>query len=299
MTDDRSLERAARSWIEAGPSRAPDHVVDAALLRIQTTAQERGLRAPWRLTDMSMSMRIAAGAAAAVVAVAALALTLLIDRSGPTAGGQDPSSWPSTTASPAQSPGSSPAALQDGPLAAGTYATNSAFPIPITVTVPDGWKGLVTTAPTVAILQADGDAGEAYLGFWIVETGHGDPCNFGVRPDRVGPTVRDLAEALAGADGFDAAGPTAVNVDGIAGEFVEISGPNDPCSDPELWLTPDGSCRCMGSAVERNRLWILEADGKRLVVDALDIPTSDGVSGTSASDLEELQEIIDSIQILR
>ena len=41
MTDDRSLERAARSWLEEGPTRAPDRPVDAALARIQTTRQER------------------------------------------------------------------------------------------------------------------------------------------------------------------------------------------------------------------------------------------------------------------
>src|SRR5262249_45014914 len=41
MTDDRSIDRAARSWLEAGPTQAPDPAVDAALLRIQTTNQER------------------------------------------------------------------------------------------------------------------------------------------------------------------------------------------------------------------------------------------------------------------
>ena len=50
MTDDRSLERAARSLIEAGPTRAPERAVEAALSRIQTTSQERGLRVPWRIT---------------------------------------------------------------------------------------------------------------------------------------------------------------------------------------------------------------------------------------------------------
>ena len=37
MTDDRSLERAARSWLEAGPTQAPDRAVEAALLPINTT----------------------------------------------------------------------------------------------------------------------------------------------------------------------------------------------------------------------------------------------------------------------
>ena len=57
MTDDRSidraLERAARSWIEEGPTRAPDRPVDAALSRIQTTNQERDLRILWRLPTMN------------------------------------------------------------------------------------------------------------------------------------------------------------------------------------------------------------------------------------------------------
>ena len=43
MTDDRSLERAARSWLEVGPTQAPERAVEAALLRIQTTPQERDL----------------------------------------------------------------------------------------------------------------------------------------------------------------------------------------------------------------------------------------------------------------
>ena len=41
MTDDRSLERAARSWLEVGPTEAPERAVEAALLRIDTTPQER------------------------------------------------------------------------------------------------------------------------------------------------------------------------------------------------------------------------------------------------------------------
>ena len=52
MTDDRSLERAARSWLESGPTEAPDRAVDAALLRIQTTRQDRVTPVPWRLPKM-------------------------------------------------------------------------------------------------------------------------------------------------------------------------------------------------------------------------------------------------------
>jgi Tol biopolymer transport system component len=101
MTDDRSLERAARSWIEAGPSRAPDHVVEAALLSIQTTSQERGLRAPWRPDTMPTIARVAAAAAIGVLVVGGA--FLFLQRPGQPSVGVSPSSSPSSapTGSPA------------------------------------------------------------------------------------------------------------------------------------------------------------------------------------------------------
>jgi Tol biopolymer transport system component len=69
MNDDRSLERAARSWLETGATQAPDRAVEAALLRIETTPQERDLRIPWRLPKMTTPARVAAAAVIGVLAV--------------------------------------------------------------------------------------------------------------------------------------------------------------------------------------------------------------------------------------
>jgi hypothetical protein len=105
MTDDRSLERAARSWIEAGPTRAPDRVVEAALHQIDTTPQERGLALPWRFHPMTrFALAGAAVALATIVAVAGLTL----NRAGPApdVGGPSPSFSP--TVSPNPSPTDSP-----------------------------------------------------------------------------------------------------------------------------------------------------------------------------------------------
>jgi hypothetical protein len=71
MTDDRSLERAARSWLEEGPSKAPDRPVDAALARIQTTRQERDW-IPWRLPTMNPIARLAMVAVVAAIAIGGL-----------------------------------------------------------------------------------------------------------------------------------------------------------------------------------------------------------------------------------
>ncbi len=76
-TDDRSLERAARTWIEEGPTRAPDRVVEAALFQIETTSQERDLRIPWRLPKMSPITRLAIAAVAVIAVVSAVSLVRL------------------------------------------------------------------------------------------------------------------------------------------------------------------------------------------------------------------------------
>src|SRR5258706_16476656 len=68
MNDDRSLERAARSWLDEGPTQAPDRAVDAALAQIQTTNQERDLL-PWRMPNMNVAIKVAAAVIVAVVAI--------------------------------------------------------------------------------------------------------------------------------------------------------------------------------------------------------------------------------------
>jgi Tol biopolymer transport system component len=108
MTDDRSLERAARSWIESGPTQAPDRAVEAALLLVETTPQERDLRIPWRLPTMFTNRLAVVAAAVLVVAAGAFTFSRLTTNTAP---GASQSSAPIVTASPAPSPtGINPAA---------------------------------------------------------------------------------------------------------------------------------------------------------------------------------------------
>lgn len=95
MTDDRTLERAARSWLEEGPTQAPDRAVDAALARIQTVRQERDL-IPWRLPTMTSASRAMAGIATLAV-VLVIGLIAIVPRLGPGFGGQP---TPSPTPTP-------------------------------------------------------------------------------------------------------------------------------------------------------------------------------------------------------
>lgn len=301
MTDDRSLERAARSWLEEGPTRAPDRTVDAALLRIHSTDQERGLRIPWRYQHMINPSRIAAGAAAVVV-VALLVITLLPDPP-PDVGSQTsgPTLSPSATSFVFPPRTSTPAVLTEvGPLAAGDYTTGPGFPVRIELPVPDGWS--VDEVRSKVTLMSSEDAS---LGFWIVEEAYSHPCDSG------GVVVTavdadDLAAALAGAPGFDTTSPGFKSIgggpDGVDGglndraaRYVELIGPLAGCKDPELWRTSNGDCRCMERVVERNRLWIIDSRyaGGLLVIDVVDR----GETGTPAAALAELEDMIDSIRI--
>ena len=100
MTDDRSLERAARSWLEAGPTQAPDRAVEAALLRIETTPQERDLRIPWRFPPMTTPARVAAAAVIGVLLVGGAFYYFGSPANRPSAG---PDQSASTAASPVAS----------------------------------------------------------------------------------------------------------------------------------------------------------------------------------------------------
>jgi hypothetical protein len=100
MNDDRSLERAARSWLEDGPTQAPDRVVEAALLHIETTSQERDLRVPWRVPNMSTPARLAAAAAIAIVVVGGGVFALGSRPSG--VGGPAPTPAPTAQPSPTE-----------------------------------------------------------------------------------------------------------------------------------------------------------------------------------------------------
>ena len=128
MTDERSLERAARLWIEVGPTAAPPHVVDAVLDLIANTPQERDW-IPWRFPRMTSTARLAA-----LIAVGALILAGAFAVLGPGSRGT-----PSPSAVATTNPVPSPA----GSAAASGLILSERFVSPTygyTVKAPAGWS---------------------------------------------------------------------------------------------------------------------------------------------------------------
>jgi hypothetical protein len=101
MSDEQRFERRARAWLERGPTGAPDRVIEAALLEIDQTSQERDLRVPWRLPTM-FTGRILAAAAVAVLSVAVAALVIF--KPSPSGSVAEPTATPSVAPTTAAIP---------------------------------------------------------------------------------------------------------------------------------------------------------------------------------------------------
>jgi hypothetical protein len=206
-------------------------------------------------------------------------------------GSQPGSSTSATPASASPTPAASVKVLPDGELEAGTYTIRNlhGVGVEIMVTVPDGWEGI----EEVVVLRND-----VGLGFWVVDNVYIDPCHesLGLLEPPPGPTVHDLATALAEQPRRNGTDPTSIEVDGYAGELVTIEVPVDAdlaaCDDEEFgsW-SGDHGARGHAKPGERDEVMIVDVDGVRLVIDASTFP------GSSEEDVAELRSVIDSIQL--
>ena len=244
-------------------------------------------------------------AAAAVALIAFVGLRLLPGQGSvgsvpsPSA---SPASSPSLTASPSPSPSPSPARIPDGPLAAGTYATQpfagsgglcmgqagciEAGPeddsIRITLTVPDGWTGF-TGAVVPAGQRYSPPGGAALLfgrGGWV----HSQLCApLPPAPDiSTGTTVDEFVTALVDHPDLDMTTPVDVTLGGYSGQYLELRAPANTTTD-ELGPDPSG-CNYYfvwepGIYAQGPnalwRVWVLDVDGVRVVV------RSDSFPGTT------------------
>jgi len=156
MTDDRAIERAARSWLEAGPTEAPDDAVRTALLLIESNTQERDLSVPWRAHPMSALSRLAT---AAVIGALVVGAVFLATRPAV-----------SEVATPSSLPTIQPSALAVAPSPVGSLepltqvVTSTRYGY--TVSVPTGWTSTPATETWESGTPASvGDpAYDAYLG---------------------------------------------------------------------------------------------------------------------------------------
>ncbi len=142
MNDDRAFERATREFLESGSDQTSPATIDAVLLAVRTTTQERDLRIPWRTPRMSNPMRLAA--AIVIVAVVGFAGLNLFGRGGTGTGGSSPSPIVTPTAPP--TPGPTPAPT---PIDTSAWTPVSSARFGLNYKVPPGWSTQAATAPWI------------------------------------------------------------------------------------------------------------------------------------------------------
>lgn len=208
------------------------------------------------------------------------------------------------TASPAPSSSASPrlaAAMPVGDLEAGaTYALDL-----------DGGQGLLFTVPAPGWFSIDtwffgkNETGAELFSMtllpYTVKNVYADPCRWmaGALDPPVGPTVDDLAAALAEQDGPNAPAPTDVTVGGYVGKKVELSilsdVDTDTCHEGDFgrWqpmADPEHYGPFTYGPGQHDTVYIIDVDGTRRVIDTNYLP------GTPAAGLVELEQLVASIR---
>ena len=301
MSDDREFLRATTEWLEAGSDRTPPKAVDAVLLAIRTTRQDRVLPNPWRPINMN-ALGKALIAATAVVAVALAWINFGPSNNGIGAG---PTPTPSPTPTPEILTTGDFKALQAGHrYTFPSRASNSG----ISFTVPSGWTG-----NNIMALKDYGDSGPAgpEVFAWPFDHGFKDPCtDHTPLSPAAGSGAAGLLSVIATEPGIEAGPITDVTVGGHAGKYVDYTVTVDPGTCPAdvngggfwIWgncpppvtigceMVGEGDRRYGVSLNDRERAYAIDVDGT--IVTFFGAQPADLL----AADRTEFQQVLDSIE---
>ena len=269
-------DEVVRAWLEEGVTVIPDRIIDVVLDQLPAVPQ-RGRERHWTGMMWRRPPVLLGAAAALLLIVVGLAIVFR-----PEVGEEPAPAWRRFPTQPVES------------LTAGPYLIGDPFPVRIGLTVPEGWN----TGGLRSTLAQIGSSGGG-LAFTVVEGVYADPCHLeaGLVDPAVGPSADDLASALAALPGIEVAGPTDTIVDGHRAVTMTLTGPPSvaSCTAPDdggpkfrIWGAPEWQWL---AANERNRIWIVEVSGSRLVIVAAEFPDA------TPQFLAELNEAIASIDL--
>jgi len=284
MTSD-DFGRTTREWLDEGPTRMSDRALEATLEEVHVTPQRRAWWPAKRLPEFPLWAR-AAAIVVLVLGAVAMGSTLR------PAGVAGPIGVPSPTA-PATPTASPPPTATMSSIAL-TYGVQ--YPYRLHLTVPTTWSARDLE---FVISKNGGDAPTGMaIGTWLVSNLYVDGCNWqaGLLDPPVGPTVDDLATAIAAFPDRDTTTPTDVTIDGFSGKELEMTVPDvdfTSCDNAQFrsWVGPDDGIRFHEGPLERSRILILDIDGTRVLTFGRTFPE------TSAADRAELDAILDSMRI--
>jgi len=258
--------------------------------------QERGGPAPNPLSDRTDEIvtrvrhhRRARGAAASVVSVGMVAVIALvagqflspdspaeISPSGPTVSDAVP--LPRVPDDSLLDPGRYVAAIDGAPNA----------PLLPVLSVPEGYTG-IEGGTGVHAEGIDGEISSHYVWAWVVNRVYPNPCSAAVEfAETVGPSVADLANALAAQALRAGTDPVPVTVGGYDGLYVELTVPDkvnvEACRPEGYFYMWPGRVQQFPGQVDM--VWIVDVEGQRIVFDASHGPDA------SSEEVAELRDMV-------
>lgn len=295
MNVKRDPDLLIREFLDDGLVDLPDRSYDTVRSAIEHTRQ-RVVLGPWSIPELLQPARLAF-VAAALVGLAVLGITFL-----PREGGIGSPATPSALPTPTTTPIPLPITDTGLALAAGTYLIDDppATPVKMVVTVPSGWQTvsgfLFKTRGTIF------DETTISLSHWRVTNVYSDPCRSGTSLSQppVGPTVDDLANALADQIGRRATEPVDITIDGYVGKRVESTVPTNldatTCDNAEYKTFATGPFPgdYGGFAYapgQSDTFYVLDVEGERVLIHAL------YQAETPEADRADLQAMVESIRL--
>ena len=282
-----SFDDRLSRWLDDGPEAAPSDLLEAVLKDVAVVSQRSRIgwwRPPRRTVSIPAGWAVAA-AALVILAIVGIGLWS-VTTSGPAATNGSATASPSPTARPE-------VLTQTGPLPAGAYALPAAGAgaPQLVVTIPDGWRSYCR--PDCFAIESGLTGGTVGIGYFVVANVYADPCAHVLRDPPLGPLVDDLATALSTLPGTEATTPIATTLDGHRGKYVEITIHDDidcPPTQHYLWETPSRGKRWAEAVGQHFRLWVVDLDGQRVLVQA------DWLPDASEADLAALSDVVDSMR---
>jgi hypothetical protein len=146
----------------------------------------------------------------------------------------------------------------------------------VTFTLASEWIGSIP-GPNLLQLERNNAPGGVY--FQKFDKVAVDPCDNtkGFLAPGPGPTVDDLVTALVDMPNIEATNPVDVTIGGYQGKQLTLTAPDsfagctlDTPGEYLIWRLPLGATMTMPPS-QRTRVWILDVDGERLVIDTSDV----------------------------
>ena len=165
-------------------------------------------------------------------------------------------------------------------------------PIPLEVTVPDGWEHPAGFPVIWTIGERPQQEAALVLGWTSNTVGvQSDPCSSESHelPDvEVGPSVDDFVDAVVSQEWFQGTAPVDAKVGGASGRYFTLEGPAD-LSKCEEWRPWDPGFYAQGPS-NIWEVWVLDVDGHRVLIVTNYFP------GTSESTIAQLEQMVKSIR---